>query len=127
MTTPVVSHPEKVAMTTPVVSSKDARDSSRCVMKFVLPSKYQSVEEAPVPTNSHVQLAVIPPSDMAVIQFNGWCDNSSAVSKYEELVSRMRDSGFEKAGPWELRRYNPPYALPPFRRNEVCIPVRAKA
>merc|ERR1711907_333752 len=77
MTTPVVSSPEAISMTTPVVSSKDAENSSRSVMKFVLPSKYQSAEDAPVPTNPNIKVAVIPPQDMAVIQFSGWCDDSS--------------------------------------------------
>lgn len=122
MTTPVVSRPEKIAMTTPVVTSKSGKSQSS--MQFVLPSQYQLVEQVPVPTNPNLQLVQLPPRDMAVIQFSGYCDDDSAVSKYNELVGMMVGSGVEAIGDWELHRFNPPYTLGPFRHNEVCIPVR---
>lgn len=36
----------------------------------------------------------------------------------------MSRDGLEAAGPdWTLARYNDPRTLPPFRRNEVLVPL----
>merc|ERR1719414_2206414 len=118
MTTPVVSR--SVAMTTPVVSAGSA-------MRFVLPSKYRSVEAAPAPTDKRVRLLAVPAMDAAAIAFSGRCENmSQAAEKYAELQGFLKDSELEVVGPWELHRFNPPYTLAPFRRNEVIVPVRTQ-
>mmetsp|Transcript_78866 Transcript_78866/g.174607 ORF Transcript_78866/g.174607 Transcript_78866/m.174607 type:complete len:206 (+) Transcript_78866:88-705(+) len=123
MTTPVVS--EAVAMTTPVVSSGLGGQGS--TMRFILPSKYGRIEDAPVPSDPEVRLAAVPEKTMAAIQFSGRCEGSGdAVAKYEELMHLMQGSGWVASGQWELHRFNPPYTLAPFRTNEVLIPVEER-
>jgi hypothetical protein len=124
MTTPVVSRPQAIAMTTPVVSSY----SDDSCMRFVLPSEYTRVEDAPAPTNPKVRLVAIPACKMAAISFSGYCDGrEDASGKYDDLISFMKGSGWAPAGQWELHRHNPPYTLGPFRTNEVVVPVVAEA
>merc|ERR1712032_1650010 len=115
-TTPVVSKP-----TCPVVSS----DSGGPTMRFVLPSMYKSVEDAPQPTNTKVRIVATPPMDMAVITFSGSIAHTEdAQDKFGELSDHLQGSGFSVAGPWELHRHNPPYTIPALRTNEVVVPVK---
>jgi len=120
MTTPVVSQP--ITMTSPVVSS-DAGGST--TMRFVLPSIYKCVEDAPQPTNAKVRIVATPPMDMAAITFSGSLQRTEdAHEKFEELLDHIQGSGFSVDGPWELHRHNPPYTIPALRTNEVVVPVR---
>eukprot|EP00420_Gonyaulax_spinifera_P001300 CAMPEP_0197944192 /NCGR_PEP_ID=MMETSP1439-20131203/125290_1 /TAXON_ID=66791 /ORGANISM="Gonyaulax spinifera, Strain CCMP409" /LENGTH=226 /DNA_ID=CAMNT_0043567449 /DNA_START=58 /DNA_END=738 /DNA_ORIENTATION=+ len=130
MTTPVVSTP--IAMTTPVVSTSVAMTtpvvSAGSSMRFVLPSQYRTVEEAPAPTNNRVRLVATPEMDAAAITFSGRCNSmEEATVQYEELLGHIKSNGLEVAGPWSLHRFNPPYTLAPFRRNEVVVPVSTAA
>ena len=54
MTAPVITVPTKLAMTSPVVTSKDE------TMSFVLPFHFKSLSEIPVPTDSRVRIREIP-------------------------------------------------------------------
>lgn len=129
MTTPVVSQP--IAMTTPVVSSAGSAEAS--IMRFILPSQYQQVEDAPVPTNPSVRLVVVPERQMAVLSFSGRCNgDDEATTKYKDLIEHMActhnadGSEWKAAGQWELHRHNPPYTLGMFRTNEILVPVVLK-
>merc|ERR1719265_1904020 len=94
MTTPVVSQP--IAMTTPVVSTPAATEGT--LMRFVLPSEYQNVSDAPVPTNSNVRIVPVPAQQMAALQFSGNCNGiEEASEKYDELLSLMKGSGWTAA------------------------------
>ena len=120
MTTPVVNRgiATPIAMTAPVISASGSS------MSFVLPSKYQRVEDAPAPTSPNVRLVAVPPKEAAALQFGGKCQGmEEAKGKYEELLELIKGHGLVAAGPWELHRHNPPYTLPMFRTNEVVVPV----
>eukprot|EP00930_Biecheleria_cincta_P075923 TRINITY_DN63116_c0_g1_i1.p1 TRINITY_DN63116_c0_g1~~TRINITY_DN63116_c0_g1_i1.p1 ORF type:complete len:234 (-),score=28.77 TRINITY_DN63116_c0_g1_i1:108-737(-) len=120
MTTPVIS--ESIAMTVPVVS--EGSSSQGCSMRFVLPSKYKTVDDAPAPTHPGVRLVDVPERFAAAIQFNGLCDGMDAAEPYhQELIGMMDKIGLVPAGNMELHRFNPPYTLSYFRLNEVLVPV----
>jgi len=126
MTTPVVT--ETIAMTTPVVTESIAMTTpvvtGGCLMRFVLPSKYKTIEDAPVPTDPKVRLVAVPEKDMAVLRFRGKVTgNAEAEAKYHELVRLAAEKGLSPDGKWELHRFNPPYTLPFLRTNEVLFPV----
>merc|ERR1712032_329057 len=133
MTTPVVSKP--IAMTTPVTSQPGAMGTSVvssgsekfATMRFVLPSKYKRVEDAPSPTNPKVRLVVVPAVEVAAMTFSGNVDHEDAKEKFEELLGLVKGSGYSVSGPWELHRHNPPYTIPALRTNEVVVPVRKDA
>merc|ERR1712107_541276 len=104
------------AMTTPVVTGG-------CLMRFVLPSKYKTIEDAPVPTDPKVRLVAVPEKDMAVLRFRGKVTgNGEAEGKYDELVRLAAEKGLSPDGKWELHRFNPPFMLPFLRTNEVSFP-----
>ena len=43
-----------------------------------------------------------------------------------KLMGWMSEQQIEAVGPAESAGYNPPWTLPPLRRNEVFIPINAQ-
>lgn len=126
MTAPVVMTPaegEKVAMTAPVVTEGVA-DGDKRAMTFLLPSKYNSVESAPVPTNPAVKLSMIPAGKtVAVTKFAGNVNMQVGVQKAKELMALLEADGIKVTGDWTLCGYNPPFTLPWLKTNEIHVPV----
>jgi len=121
MTAPVVttSHaPESVAMTAPVASTNET-------MQFLLPSSL-TLDSAPRPTNSAVQLVQLPERTFAVLRYSGSTDLTDAQRRVEELTQLLSQNGADlKLDPndWQLYRYNPPFTLPFWRTNEIAVKV----
>ncbi len=114
----------KIAMTAPVTQTKS---DSGWVMTFMMPSKFK-LEDLPVPNDSRVQLEQVPAKTVAALRFSGSRSEEANVKKAEELKSWIQNRGsFEIVPTANLARsagYDPPWTLPPFRRNEVMFDVR---
>ena len=74
-----------------------------------------------MPNNSQVMLRVIPARNVAVITFSGLADESKTEKKTKELLAWMDTKHLKPTSNPELARYNPPWTLPFFRRNEVMV------
>jgi hypothetical protein len=125
MTAPVEqsSSSEKIAMTAPVEQSKSERG---WVMSFMMPAKYQA-EDLPVPTDPRVQFEKIEPKLVAVIQYSGSRSEKSNQEKAEELrkwLASIKD--YEIISSSRSAGYDPPWTLPPFRRNEMMFDVKRR-
>ncbi|MFT5121958.1 MAG: hypothetical protein ACI9TH_003910 [Kiritimatiellia bacterium] len=124
MTAPVIADErggEKISMTTPVIGEETNADGWRYM--FVLPSSY-TLETAPEPTNPEVKLSVIPPHKVAVIRYAGTWKESTMRAKTEALQEWIKASDYEAVSEPRAAGYDPPWTLPPLRRNEVMIDVR---
>ena len=119
MTAPVTVEPraEKIAMTAPVSVQQN---HGKWRMYFVMPAKY-TLESLPVPNNPQVMLKAIPARNVAVITFSGIASESRTAIKTEELLAWMDSKHLKPASNPELARYNPPWTLPFFRRNEIMV------
>jgi len=109
----------KIAMIAPVLQGREgARE-----MIFVLPGE-MTPQTAPVPTDPRVSLATIPARRVAVVRYSGSMEKRASTEE-----ARLRDwlalKGLRPTGLAEVAGYNPPWTLPPFRRNEVMIPVES--
>lgn len=120
--------PEAIAMTAPVLVS--APSGSRHSMAFVLPaSLYTSVEQAPEPTDPRVKLRQLPERLQAVRSFTWGFEAERARAQLAELLADLdRDGWRAKRGSdgeveWQAAGYNPPFALPWMKRNEVFVNV----
>jgi len=126
MTAPVVaessdnSSSEKIAMTAPVTSQKEG-DSWR--YRFVLPEEYDSVESAPRPLNPDVLLLQTEPQRVATITYSGLSTQTARDSNAQALLSWIESQGLSAQSGLRWAGYNPPWTLPPFRRNEVLVDV----
>ena len=125
---------EKIAMTAPVAMHRTAAASSGGTrkMQFFLPSKYDSPEKIPTPTNPDVTVREIPPAVGAVHRYSGTFSESKSRDKARALVDALRADGLggghklelgadEAMGAYQFWGYNPPFTIPTFRRNEVWI------
>lgn len=123
MTAPVITktspEPEKIAMTAPVITKGDGM----VTMQFVLPSKYQKVDDAPKPTDERVVIKEEGEKKYAVVRFSGVASDKVVEEKVRKVKESLERDGHKGVGDFLLARYNPPWTLPPFRTNEIMIPV----
>ncbi|KAL1526837.1 hypothetical protein AB1Y20_015529 [Prymnesium parvum] len=130
MTAPVLVTPERIAMTAPVLVSQDG-GSRGDTMAFVLPaSKYQSVADAPTPTNPNITLRQLPERTQAVQTFTWSFRADRAQQHLAMLLSDLEKDGKYKPKrneqgevDWQAAGYNPPFAIPFMKRNEVLVSV----
>jgi hypothetical protein len=121
MTAPVLntdrSEGSKIVMTAPVLQNREGTRE----MVFVLPDA-MTLEEAPVPTDPAVTLDIIPARRVAVVRYSGFMARNAAAEE-ARLRDWLSDKSLTAESPAEVAGYNPPWTLPPWRRNEVLIPV----
>jgi effector-binding domain-containing protein len=114
MTSPVIT-PERIAMTTPVISETNA-------MSFVLPASY-SMKEVPEPIDTRIRISEIPARELAVIRFSGKASASDVAQVRERLLKKLEESNSTVVGAPFLMRYNAPYTPGFIRRNEVGVEI----
>jgi effector-binding domain-containing protein len=125
MTVPVMSKEgnavdgEKIPMTSPVLGERQAKGWR---YSFVLPAGY-ALEDAPLPSNPDVKLAVIPRKKVAVIRYSGSWKEQTMREKSEKLVEWIQTKNFEVLSKSRSAGYDPPWTLPFLRRNEIMIDV----
>ena len=109
---------QNISMTAPVFMDKNRKEK----MSFVLPDDF-SKASAPLPLDSSLKLEEMSNAAFAVIRFNGRLDRETVELKLEELNKWMAKRGLVSQGSAIIAGYDPPSALPWFRRNEVLIPI----
>lgn len=124
MTAPVTMEPQKIAMTAPVTMESSGEAGGRQVWRvhFVMPSEY-SMQTLPKPKNSEVRIREIPSKHFAVYRYSGFNGEEKISLNTKDLITWINQQGLQMAGTPQLARYNPPWTLPPFRRNEILIEV----
>lgn len=108
---------QRMAMTTPVLSTSDK-------MQFYLGSKAE-VAKLPQPIDPGVNLREFPGGLFAVAAFSGVANEAGEAKIAAELRRAAVADGVPLIPGEEkvLARYNDPGTPPPFRRNEVLLPV----
>lgn len=121
---------QPIAMTAPVtMSSCDENDeqelgSTGSIMKFLLPTKYKTVADAPIPTNQVVKLEMVADGRCdAVISYSGDMAMTLARKKAAQLIEQLKKDNITVVGQWTFQGYNPPFTLPWLRRNEIHVPI----
>jgi hypothetical protein len=70
-------------------------------------------------------LREVPAKRYAVIVFSGLAGKNTVQEKTAALLASMRARKLESLGAPRLARYDPPWTLPFFRRNEILIEIAA--
>ena len=122
MTAPVVMDAapvsaQKIAMTAPVVMTKGT-------MRFVMPSKFKTLADLPVPNDPRVRLIEVPARTVAVAAFSWWATDGRVAAKTAELMAALTRDNAEPLGPPALASYNPPFTPPFMQRHEIMVEVR---
>jgi hypothetical protein len=120
MTAPVAQAKESIAMTAPVAQARDA--SGQWTIRFFMPAKY-TMEMLPSPLDPAVQLVAVPGETLAVLRFAGSTSPDAVEAKQRGLLQALQGSAWQPAGAPVAWFYDPPWTLPPFRRNEVAVEV----
>jgi len=120
MTAPVTVEPRKIAMTAPV--TLDQSDEKNWRVQFVMPKEY-TIETLPKPKNSLVKIREISSKRYAVMVFSGLNNPEKIENNTKQLRNWMIDKQLNAIGAPQLARYNPPWTLPPWRRNEILIEI----
>ena len=133
MTAPVTMAPEaasqKIAMTAPVTMAPQAAASApgaaqRWRVHFVMPRQY-TLATLPKPNNPEVQLEEVPTKWFAVLRYSGLNTNARVQQRNEEALAWVQAQKLTPLGAPQLARYDPPWTLPPFRRNEILVEIAA--
>ena len=121
MTAPVEMEPlsQKINMTKPVLT--EGNDNT-WIVSFIMPNKF-TVETLPEPNNKNIKISSIPKEKYAVIVFSGLVRESSYQEKETLLNKFIEEKKLKTSGEIKIARYNPPWTLPFFRRNELMIKV----
>jgi len=121
MTTPVEMTPlaENLLMTSSIM---DDQINNKWSINFVMPQEY-SLDTLPKPNNSQVNIIEVPKEKYAVIVFSGLVRESSYAEKAELLSNYLEENSFKQQGAIKIARYNPPWTLPFFRRNELMVRI----
>lgn len=111
-----------IAMTAPVETAR----GEGVTMSFFLPASF-TPETAPAPTDGDVELVVDPPRTLAVASFSWWAPRPRVALRKRRLLGALERAGVETTGDPRLLRYDPPWAAPWLRTNEVVVPVDWKS
>lgn len=130
---PVKKQSEKIAMTAPVTMEADTSSKIAMTapvtmegsggawkMAFVMPTKF-TMDTLPKPKNSSITIKQMPAQQLAVVTFSGWVDEEKLAAQTTRLNEWMAKNGLKTSGAAQLSRYNPPWTLPFWRRNEVWM------
>lgn len=117
MTAPVIQKPQEIKMTAPVVQQPNGQNWT---VHFVMPSEY-TIDNIPKPKNKNISLKEIPEKLMIAITFSGQNTDENIAEYTEKLRNFMRQNNILSLSNPSYAFYNPPWTLPPLRRNEVMF------
>lgn len=111
---------EKIAMTAPV--AQEAAGDRKWVIRFFMPAG-KTLESLPEPDAGDVRLVTVPPETVAVRRFTGSRSRRAIAARTAELMTTLRETGFEPVDTPAAWFYDPPWTVPALRRNEIAVPV----
>ena len=132
MTAPVTVEPQssKIAMTAPVTiepqsDATSVASAEQWRIHFVMPSQY-TLANIPKPNNSAVTLHEVPRKYFVVHRYSGFNTMARVQEKTDETLAWAKQQSLKVVGTPQLSRYDPPWTLPMFRRNEIMVEVTAQ-
>jgi hypothetical protein len=120
MTVPVEKSSRSIAMTVPVEETDPPKGGG--IMRFFLPKSVASTP--PVPTDPAVQLVTVPAQTLAVIRYSGVATDGARATELALLQRALARAGINAEGEPSYYSYDPPWALPFVRRNEIAVAVK---
>ena len=117
----------KIAMTAPVTVESQNTDMSVQTAKkwrihFVMPSQF-TLTNIPKPKNEAISLREVPSKFYLVHSYSGFNTLGRVQSKTEETMEWAKRKSLKVISSPQLSRYDPPWTLPMFRRNEIMVEV----
>ncbi|MBR0655728.1 SOUL family heme-binding protein [Plastoroseomonas arctica] len=120
MTAPVAQEPTRIAMTAPVAQLPQAGGGFR--IRFFLPA---ALRTPPVPLDDRVRIVTVPAETVAVLRYAGSTGPEAVAAARRRLFAELPATRWRVAGEPFSWFYDPPWTLPPLRRNEIAVAVQA--
>ena len=119
---------QKIPMTAPVIMQQTAPVSGQRRMAFIMPaSQFTRLDQLPQPTDTNVKLVTVDaPLVLACSTFNMGLTSKRVAAREGELRQAAQSDRIELVSGFDVVRvggYNPPWTLPWFRTNDLCIPL----
>jgi len=108
---------ERIATTAPVAQASDAEGS---VIRFFLPA---GLADAPKPNDGRVRIVPVPAETVAVLRFGGLAPDTAIAAQRATLLATLAGTRWRPVADPVTWFYDPPWTLPPLRRNEIAVPV----
>ena len=112
----------KIAMTVPVIQSKDSNGAS---MIFFLPKSFTK-QSAPLPDRDDVELITVKGGFYAVTKYSGRSTYQNYIKHSARLFEALRKDNVLIIGDPMMATYNGPFTLPFIRRIEAMYRVNWK-
>ena len=112
----------KIAMTVPVIQSKDINGAS---MIFFLPKNFTK-QSAPLPDGDNVELITVKGGFYAVTKYSGRSTDRNYIKHSNRLFKSLNKNNIITIGDPMMATYNGPFTLPFMRRNEAMYRVNWK-
>ena len=133
MTAPVSQRPAettreqagtRLEMTAPVTQrpAGSEMDSDGYVISFVMPASF-TLETLPRPNNPRIRLREEPAGRVAARRYSGSWNEARYREEVRHLLDALQRDGLQSRGTPIYARYNSPFSLPMFRRNEILVPL----
>ena len=106
-----------IAMTSPVAQEGGPAGHR---IRFFLPA---ALRDPPAPLDPSVTIATLPEQTFAVLRFTGLPSPAAMARARARLLALLPSTGWRAAGEPVAWFYDPPWTIPPLRRNEVAVPV----
>ena len=111
---------QKIPMTSPVVTREN--NESYDMIFFML--DVNTEEELPKPSSRNISIEKINLDTVVVIKF-GWWTTKNNIKKHRDLIEQyIKNNNLEVISDMMVAQYNPPWTLPPFRRNELIFKIK---
>ena len=122
MTAPVTqeSGRSNIAMTAPVDQAPDPGGGWR--IRFFMPAQY-SLENLPQPLNPAIRIVTVPGQTVAVLRYSGVASVRAVQDANAQLLKALAGTEWDVNGTPMAWFYDPPWTLPPLRRNEAVVAV----
>tara|TARA_X000001036_G_scaffold407826_1_gene417559 strand:- start:1351 stop:1926 length:576 start_codon:yes stop_codon:yes gene_type:complete len=112
----------KIEMTAPVMTSFNSLNKNKQKISFVMPKKH-NLNTLPLSKRKDVTIKEKELGVVAVISFGGWATEEKANKYIKKLKILMENENLKTSNEIIIAQYNSPWIIPPFRKNEILIPL----
>ena len=111
---------QSIPMTAPVITKKE--NSSYDMIFFMLDAK--NSEELPIPNSSKISIEKMKIGKTVSITFGMWATDKRVDYYKDKLDKYVVNNNLEINSPMMIAQYNSPWAVPPFRKNELIYRIK---
>lgn len=115
----------KIEMTAPVITSFNSLYENQKDISFIMPKKH-NLNSLPLSNKNNVSIKVKEVGLVAVIGFGGWATEERTNKYLNKLKILIQNEKLNISDEIIVAQYNSPWAIPPFRKNEILIPLDKK-